>query len=425
MPFTEMLKKSAMETASGPTLASTMSLGQGTGVELSDLFRTSTKKIFLALDAGVLFATGQGDFLAKYFGNHPQMHIIPITSGTDFKSIHHWKFIVNQYSDASALSSMNFTTPLKTPFLEFIYSFSSPEITDELKANLYTALRRQCAAFDDFKCYVDFSHREVVSRLTLYGMYLRACEQLKIHLGKELEKEPRNVYFMQPQDSDLAYLAKQMVRGAKKEVVLLTHKFSLEDLMLELLHAAKRGIRVYVLATKPAELPKRMIPKFYYHSDRKFDSRRMPDPHMKTMIVDRSRMLFGTGNFTRNAFNGARELFAVTENKKAIDQVLQVAASLYHRYEPEKYETFGGDLVEQPWVVLQSTAENTNTENNNPNLHEIPFTIESGEPWLQHYRKVTKEGISRLGQCKMGHLLLLPEMDFRDCLARTKDTATQ
>ena len=136
----------------------------------------------------------------------------------------------------------------------------------------------------------------------------------------------------------------------------------------------------------------------------------MPEPHMKSMIVDRSRMFFGTGNFTENGFNDARELFAVTDDRRAISQVLQMAASFLHGYQPERRESFGLPAVHEPWVVLENTQVSVRAE-----AQSLPHTEIAQEPWLLHYRKVDADYVPRLKECGLDHLLLIPEADFMAC----------
>jgi hypothetical protein len=416
-PLTELLKGHARRDVNAATFASTMTMGGGAIVELSRELKPLTKNVFIALDAGLMFAGKQGEMMAEYLADHPSISLFPITSGIDFKTIHHWKMVFNEGADQSVLSSMNLSTPLNTPFTDLAYTFSEAEVSRELRSYLYAALQKQCEAWPDFKCYVDFSHDDQDLRAVLYRMFERSCERLGTYFKTQprLNASPR--FFMQPHNTDMAYLIAQMVDDARQEIVLMTHKFSQLPVLEALQRAAARGVRVFVFSTKRPRQYGRKLTDFFHYPSSKTAARRVPEPHMKVMVIDRAKMLFGTGNFTPNAFNDARELFAVTDDKEAIAQVLRVAAALYHSHRPAEHENFGLDAAAQPWIVLTQTVESKQGRMYTPPHSEIP-----AELWLRHYRKVSLDFLPQLKACGLGSLLLIPEADFAECVRRVGKT---
>lgn len=399
-PLTEDLKEAALKNGNSAVFGATMSAGISSLYKLSNQLNSGTRPVFLALDAGALFAAREGAVLPNYFLNHPVLHAIPMTSGVYYKSIFHWKIISDLNAETGILSSMNMSNPLKTPFIDFSYEFSSQKVKRELRDHLYNAMLQQCDRISDFECLVDFSVHDAKLRKGAVEAARRGCHQLqKLNAPKS---SPEKGYFMQPQDTEVEQLIIDLIGKAEKEVVVLSHKFTLRRVADALIKAKKRGVQIYVLTTRTPHLSNK-LPSFFFYSDNQKKSLQMPEPHMKVMVVDRQKLFFGTGNFTQNAVRDARELFAVTEDSFAIQNILRVAASLLLGHLGFEAPTFGLSNSSEQWVI--GSSGNINDEN----------LISEKNPWMPHYRKVNQKGIQFLKECNLGHPLIVPLELYKEC----------
>ena len=130
-------------------------------------------------------------------------------------------------------------------------------------------------------------------------------------------------------------IIKNLIEESKNEVLIISHKFKLDKLYESIKKRNKQGIKTYIYTTA--------IPPFYQEQDNLiFPTRsrklinKVFDPHLKVMLIDRRLLFFGTGNFTFNAHNRASEIFAVTDNQKAIKSILKIAEKLHSGFNNEK-----------------------------------------------------------------------------------------
>ena len=413
MPLGESLRRELTE-GDTPILASTMSAGNSTLLELLRSYRGSSSRAIIALDAGLMFGSDQSLMLSQNFPANSGISLLPITSGRSFSSIYHWKGIVPLVGDQSTLSSMNLSSPLKTPYTDVLYHFKEPEVTADLRALFASAMIDQCQNPSDYQCLSLFAHPDAEQQRRLNKLFEGGCSTLKEFFPSGAPVRKRR-YFMQPQDTDLEYLATSMIARAKTEIVMSSHKFSLPGIAQALAQAQARGVRVVALATKPSRLPKGTPVSFYYYERNRTSSRRVPNPHMKTLIIDRQQMLFGTGNFSRNAFGDARELFAITDDPSAITKILQVLESILRVYCP-KCTPLGAISPDQHWVVARKPRKAT--EEKDPNWDRLAHTSASSAPWLAHYRLVDRSFVPSLIGCGLP-FLFIPQDDFEACVSQT------
>lgn len=424
--FTNQIEKISTDSPEGQldyTLSSTMTIGTQTARKMSNRHSLSSTPLFLALDAGVSFGSGQMLLLAEIFNSHPSIFPLPITSGIEHQTLHHWKLAVNNTADKSILTSLNLATPEKVTHTDFIYQFDNPEITAELRWLLWQRLEQSCQRFDDYQCFVDFAYKDALARSNLYRLFQDSCSRLTA-VPNEIRPNPVPAkYFLQPQDSDLEWIINDMIASAKHEIIILSHKLTVPSIVNELRHAQQRGIQVTAITTE--------APPRYIRNDAPFiksfkDTTAagvIPEPHMKVMIIDRTKLLFGTGNFSINALHSARELFAVTNDKDAIATVLRVVVSLSkvleqlsQRESKSPTTSWGLGRSDTSWIVLKARA----CEAPPCRLPPIspPYTIRHGDPALRNYRQVHPKIAARLSECSLNEELFIPEDSYLNCLVK-------
>ncbi|MEZ4753546.1 MAG: hypothetical protein R3A13_04450 [Bdellovibrionota bacterium] len=63
------------------------------------------------------------------------------------------------------------------------------------------------------------------------------------------------------------------------------------------------------------------------------------------------------------------------------------------------------------WVVGDTRSEDVVN-----NLKKLKLTDPAPEEWMIHYRKVKPNAFEKLKDCKLDHLLLIPEYDYKNCI---------
>ena len=393
---------------SGYTYISTMTLGSRSALRFAERMKENNRHSFLMLDAALLLADLRLEKLTDAFAQHQNISVFPMTKGYDFESIHHWKMILGESNnDPSILSSMNFSTPERTPLLDFSYRFLNNSVTKELRYHFDRAIRLQCDRRSDFNCAVDFAARDETLRSKLSAILSTSCQRYLSTVPRP--PKPDSKFFMQPQDTDLEALVVDLIDSANESVVLFSHKFTLEKVLAALKRAEQRGVEVLLFtSTTP---PFGTIPAFIFHPQREGFFKGFPAPHMKALVVDRKELFFGTGNFSYNAFQSAREFFAITDDQEAIDQVLSLVPSLLGAYR-QPYNFVVQATLESQWIVL---SENT------LNSIGIPHWLRSKTEhqrsyWMKKYRKVKAELRKILVPCKLNQHLFITEETFRNCV---------
>jgi len=417
--FTEELWRPDIYDKSTSLFGSTMTLGRGTLRAIAQRSSQSDRSVFLAPDASLITQAGSVGSMFEVVSRRPNLHILPITSGGYFRTIHHWKIILGDSGVHSALSGMNMVSTQSVAYADFIYQFSDPKVTQELRDNLLWALGAQCRRKNDFECLLKFAGNDSSTIADVQQGFDLACSKLRKSSSLPW-LEPRNRYFMQPQNTDLSFYVRQLISEAKEEVVILSHKFSLQEIYLALLEAQKRGVKVYVYLTHAPRIEQAQTPEIqnmFFHPGDAVSRRASFDPHMKVLLVDRKTLFFGTGGFTRNAFFDARELYATTHDLAAIQEVLKFAEVLRFRYQQGEIEPFFNEAVERSWVVF---GENPDTEARDPKIQQL--TNFPSEPWMRRrYRELGKSAMQGLKECKMGQLLFVSYQDFVGCLSRLEN----
>ncbi len=423
--FTQQIEQFSKSQGQSSTFVSTMTIGSQTARKLSNQYNNETRPIFLALDAGVSFGSGQMLLLTELFNNHSSIFPLPITSGIEHKTLHHWKLALNTSDDESILTSLNLSTPEKTTYTDFIYKFDDPAVTAELRWLLWQRLESACHSFEDYRCFVDFAYSNQLARSNLYHLFENSCAQLS-KLPKEARPLPvRKRFFLQPQDTDLEHMITNLIASAKYEVIILTHKLTVDSIVTELARAQQRGVRVVVITT---EIPPRHLLKdapFIHSIKNSAAAGVIPEPHMKLMIIDRTELLFGTGNFSNNALRSARELFAITDDKEAITAVLRVVISLtkvINKISPKKNRTtaqassWGLGPSTTSWVVLAN--QKCHTPPCDSLKTSLPHTIRHSNSALLNYRQIHPEMAGKLSGCSLNEALFISEENYRDCLKK-------
>jgi len=385
------------------SMVSTMTIGNRTAIDLRRNLKETRNHVLLALDAGTILLGQQSRFLWRIFSDIDNLSIFPITSGHEFQSIFHWKLLLSADSKKSILTSMNLSTPASPPLVDFSYFFSDEKVADELRGRLLHTLFLQCQRIEELECLSRFSASTGDSETYLDKMLQSSCKHLEdVWQKPEL---PPSRYFMESSDTDLLFFVRNLIQEAQDEIVIFTHKFTLADIIPDLHKANQRGVKVFIFSGTPAGMPDDLIPHFFHDiSSLQFQ---MPLPHMKSMLVDRKTLFFGTGNFSQNAFRFARELFAVTSSKTAIDTVLRFSQSYHRAFFKDTGYVFEESDAEKTWVYLNKRSEAT-----------LSTTEPDERNWMSAYRIVKSEHSALLKRCSLSNSKIITEEDFLLCLQK-------
>lgn len=416
-PFTTMEKKILRyKDNSYSLLTSTMSLGSTLSKRLAKSYYSSDSSLFISLDAGMLFSYHQAPLLIRDFMNHPNVFVVPMTSGRTHRSVYHWKMILGERGAESTLSAMNLSTPEKAPYLEFLYTFDDPEITQELRGHLINAMKDQCEAIEANECFSDFFYSDSKLSSSYKALVSQGCQKVSELREARLKKK----FFIQPQDTDIPYFIESLIEKAKEEIIVLTHKFSSPGVMKALIKAQKKGVEVYLLTAEKPRMNRKSIIDPYYNFEDSNSKRAIPFPHMKTMLIDRKKLFFGTGNFTFNALRRARELFAITNDELAVKKVLEISNSYLYAKNKNKLKDFNA-TSERHWVALLSK----DTRNTLLNAEQLADTFEilsdtstvvAQSP--KSLRLVNLDQKDKLKECDLESLMFITELDYISCISK-------
>jgi len=132
----------------------------------------------------------------------------------------------------------------------------------------------------------------------------------------------------------------------KNRHFLLSHQYEFPDLLIEEMDRAKVSIEIVThrfthlrIRKKLEEMSKRGVKVILKEGAYSLDSKtvrginRIPGSvgdliiHSKAMIIDRKRMVWGSGNFSVGGLETNRELFFFTESKKLIERIRRLINS--------------------------------------------------------------------------------------------------
>lgn len=400
VPFVDKVGGFLESNPQGENYISSMTLGKGASLELKRASLKSTIPSFLSLDAGLMFAKQDASFFAETFSDSENLHILPQTSGAKFKTVHHWKYAVNSVSDMSFITSMNLSTPQRTPFLDLIYNFKSKEIQSDLLSLSQNSISAQCSKVEDFQCLANFS-------LTNPSPLLRETLDKGCREYFKVKSVPSSSKLLiNNQDTSILTLVSDLIEDAETEVVILSHRFTLPKLSEKLVAASERGVAVSVISAEDTQIRSKNFRKlFTYTKDPNLS--RFIDPHLKVMLIDRKLLFFGTGNFSQNAFTDAREVFGVTDDKKAIELVLSLFSSYDNQFD------LGSDF--EPIEQLESSNWLVLDQGKASKARILPLTLTPKQDFLSNYRKLTEEARPILRKCGFSSSLFISEQNFLDC----------
>lgn len=388
----------------GAVFASTMSLGKGSATHLLlDARQSPDIERLVLLDAG-LAVSDNGAFLPTYFSERHPFHALPITSGRHFDTIFHWKMIFSSLRSKASLSSLNISNPEKTRFIDAIYRFTDLSAIEALRSRYFNAARAQCQHVEDFTCLSEAALEEE-SASAFQEMSARACQFLATS-DYSFQSAGADDSFIDPQRKNIEPYVRNLIDSATSEVTIFSHKFSLRGVARSLVNAKNRGVTVKAFLSRPPQLTK--IDRSIFFDSKSAQVQTLPEPHLKAMIIDRKLLFFGTGNFTRNAFFKARELYGITDDRNAIHKALQVAAVLARAHGLDHRSAAGAARPVANWIVLNNSSSTCF-----PYCNPAPQ-----EPWLRYYRKASTQGKAILTRCNLDHLLFVPQEDLLACLAQ-------
>ena len=164
---------------------------------------------------------------------------------------------------------------------------------------------------------------------------------------------------------------------------------------------------MYVFSSENSQLERKKFRQIFNYSRGVTD--KFIDPHMKLMLVDRKKLFFGTGNFSANAFNDAREIYALTKDKNAIDVILSIAYSYIKFFKLDNSFTSPNTLPKENWVIMNPKHSNI--------TRVLPHTEKSSKPWLSSFRKVKNKISSKLSLCGFDKALFISEKDYLACIS--------
>ncbi len=418
--FTDELIREATSLREGQSLlASTMSIGQQAVGETVGRLTQADRTAFMTADAGLLLREENSSVLALS-AMQSRLQILPMTRNDAFSAFYHWKILVRNDGAESVVTSMNLSSPAKISYTDAVYRFDDAHVADELRHLLVAAIREQCEAAADFECMKNVLQSKPEEGEKWSTLFRSACESFRTSYQIDAP-EPHRRHFYQPHDSDLPAVIARLVGEANSEVIILTYQLTYRGIEAALTKARRRGVTVRIIASEETALD----PKLDEEVSLAVDSRRfhsaLPSPHMKVLLVDRRKMLFGTGNFTYGGLEKARELFAVTEDVNAITTMLQVARSLERAAPPEKRVISSiGKLAERQVVAPPLTPEG-GVIPASPATEEIVarYTEPLSTQRQVNFLQVRSEARERLKDCGLGEMIFISRDEFADCLAET------
>ena len=393
-------------------LSSTMNFGITTAKKLSEVLKNSAAKILLALDARLMFLSDPMSLLELFY-EHPNVFLLPITTNSDFKSTYHWKIILGNKLNESILTAMNFSVSLDKPYTDIIYRFQDDSVKNELSSLLVSAMQEQCEAAKDFKCLAEFMSKKPES-VQWAEILNQSCNVLRQASGNFHRKYSKR-YFLQPGDTDINFLANAFINRAEKEIIVLTHQLFADGLIDSLKNAEERGVKVFVIAVNMGKRDD-LSSKNYINLWNDYPESFIPEPHFKTIIIDRKKMFFGTGNFTTNAMLYARELFAFTDDKDAISTIISLASSLF------RLAVSHNTLLPQPYweaerqLIVMKDKKSDQPSHSSRQIELLEkYSFDHKEEWMKHYREIKVGAKSKLKTCGLAGYVFISTADFFSC----------
>jgi hypothetical protein len=392
-----------------PALVSTMTIGRGTATQILQASKLSGRPLFLLLDYPVALGQDMGTLLDVYFSNNKRVKLIPIAPSGGYASVFHSKILLDPTRKDIVLTSTNLSSPQKAAYIDALYHIRDPLAGRELRERSLRYVRDACEQEDSLRCVRNFMNTPTETPKKesedFFDGFRKSCRAFHDLWPARDHTSPER-YFLDSQDDDVLDYVQERIENAESEIILFTHKFSLPDLRSALDSAQKRGVSILGFGSRPyqgnsTEDPRR--PNWYMlASDRQGFA---PEPHLKAILIDRKLLFFGTGNFSKNAFHDAEELFAVTDNKEAIETLLRLASSYLAMRSPERKKYFRLSSALEQWRLRD--------EEKDSQASDTPQQ-------LRNYQKLSVDLQKKLAACGLDEPILFREQDIQRCLNTLK-----
>ncbi len=384
---------------------STMTMGNRALYDFSKFIARKEKDVFISYDAGLSLIGDDNIDVLKHFTKLRQVHFLPMTRGRDFWTLYHVKYIVSPEIPSSILNSMNFSTPIKSNYVDFSFSFQQPDIALELLRHARKGQERFCQHQEDFQCLVDFATQDEIERSRILEITKRSCDEW------QPDEARKSKYFLSGEDGDLQAYVTEFIDSAKEQLLIVSNKFSDREVLHAIQRAHSRGVEVFLI-TRYESNSIREKPEYYYYSGRD-GIMQNPAPHSKFIIRDNEEMLFGTGNLSVNALNYSSEMFAKTKDRQAIQTAKEYIAVYLQEHDLPLSRKFSSSSIREPILALDLRKGHQSIP--------ISYTETLKKQWMKNYRGFQSEGLKLLQECELEHLHIVSSGNYLKCLERHQD----
>lgn len=126
------------------------------------------------------------------------------------------------------------------------------------------------------------------------------------------------------------------IREADREIAALVYKFDESSILKALRHAAKKGVRIRIVADREAGKERGSLLKKARKAGAEIRvlRRRRGKLHAKFLVVDERDVLFGSFNWTQSAAEENVELLVVQRDPATVKQFLEIFEETWQESKP-------------------------------------------------------------------------------------------
>ncbi len=135
-----------------------------------------------------------------------------------------------------------------------------------------------------------------------------------------------NEIYILPKDSKKAQKEiRSTILNAKSEIFIAMYNFSYKDFAKDLIKASKNGVKITVLFDdKKTKKDDEVLDLLKENGIKTIINKDKNKMHLKVALIDSSKAIIGSTNWTKESFEENYDLIYITDDKKVIAKLVEV-----------------------------------------------------------------------------------------------------
>ncbi len=281
-------------------------------------------KVFVIFNMGVDIQSSQLTEALELADD--QVFLVPQFRHPEATSSFHIKAASSLSSPQVLWTSSNLRSEKPTQYVDLNFSFQNLDISRSLNNLFLQEISSTCTKLEYLECPISADHSSLlVTGFRIRSVIQRTCAEF--YADKSIQNLltstwPEPKYIRSGTESIEALVSKK-IESAKSSVLLVSHRFSNQDIALHLDAAAKRGVNTALFARNITHWPDKGV-RVYMPDELPY----APFGHSKALVIDNRWALVSSGNFTENGLSSAGEISFVTEDPRIITAIERYARML-------------------------------------------------------------------------------------------------